>query len=299
MTDTLKGGAALQFATLNPSAWLRVAADNNVGILMTNDVPTNGTSGTGFGKAGKGCLLIDVTHGTLYQNTNTLASPTWTLIESATGSGTISNKTIDNTNTVALLDNLFTLEDHTDPTKTIQFVLSGLTTGTLRLITVPDSNMTLVGTTLTQTLTNKTLTAPILTTPDIGVATGTSLAATGLIKSSSTSAGIGYATGAGGTVTQATDKSTTVALAKMSGAITMNAANLAAGTIVSFTLTNAGIAAGDVMILNHISGGTVGSYSLNAQCAAGSATINVRNNTAGGLAEAIVIQFAVIKAVNA
>lgn len=111
--------------------------------------------------------------------------------------------------------------------------------------------------------------------------------------------GIGYATGAGGTVTQATSKSTGVTLSKASGAITMDAANLAADTTVSFVLTNTSIAATDVLILNHISGGTVGSYLLNAQCAAGSATINVRNITTGALAEAIVIKFVLIKAVNA
>ena len=110
---------------------------------------------------------------------------------------------------------------------------------------------------------------------------------------------LGYTTGAGGTVTQATSKSTGVSLSKSSGAITMNNAALAAATIVSFTLTNTLIAATDVLVLNHISGGTVGSYTLNAQCAAGSATINVRNNTAGSLGEAIIIQFALIKGVNA
>lgn len=119
------------------------------------------------------------------------------------------------------------------------------------------------------------------------------------IKSTSATGGVGYATGAGGAVTQATSKSTGVTLSKVCGAITMDAASLAAATIVSFVLTNTSIAATDVLVLNHISGGTVGSYTLNAQCAAGSATINVRNNTAGALAEAIVIQFAVIKGVNA
>ena len=110
---------------------------------------------------------------------------------------------------------------------------------------------------------------------------------------------LGYATGAGGTVAQATSKATGVTLSKASGQITMNAAALAAATIASFVLTNTSIAATDVLVLNHISGGTVGSYTLNAQCAAGSATINVRNNTAGSLSEAIVIQFALVKAVNA
>lgn len=109
------------------------------------------------------------------------------------------------------------------------------------------------------------------------------------------SLGFGPALGAGGTVAQATSKATAVTLSKPTGQITMNAAALAAGAIVSFTLTNTTIAATDVLILNHISGGTAGAYSLNAQAAAGSASINVLNNTAGSLSEAIVIQFVVIK----
>lgn len=108
---------------------------------------------------------------------------------------------------------------------------------------------------------------------------------------------LGYKAGAGGAVTQATSKSTGVTLSKATGQITMNGAALAAATIVSFTLTNTQIAAGDVLILNHVSGGTPGAYTINAQCGAGSATINVRNNTAGSLSEAIVIGFALIKAV--
>ena len=82
-------------------------------------------------------------------------------------------------------------------------------------------------------------------------------------------AGIGYKAGAGGTVTQSTSKSTGVTLNKASGQITMNAASLAAGAIVSFTLTDSSIAAGDLLILNHVSGGTPGAYDLNAQCGAG------------------------------
>lgn len=105
----------------------------------------------------------------------------------------------------------------------------------------------------------------------------------------------GYTTGEGGTVTQATSKSTAVALNTPSGAITMNGAALAAGTIVSFTLTNNTILAGDVLILNHVSGGTPGAYSINARCGAGSATIDVRNNTSGSLSEAIVIQYALVR----
>jgi hypothetical protein len=107
----------------------------------------------------------------------------------------------------------------------------------------------------------------------------------------------GYTTsGDGGTVTQATSKSTAVTLSKKCGQITMDDASLAADAIVSFTLTNTEIAAGDLLILNHVSGGTPGAYVLNARCAAGSATIDVANISAGALGEAIVVAFALVQA---
>jgi len=109
----------------------------------------------------------------------------------------------------------------------------------------------------------------------------------------------GYATGAGGTVAQATSKATGVTLNKPCGRITMNAASLAADTVVSFVLTNNFIDGDDVMILSHILVGTFGAYSLNHRCGAGVATIDVRNLTAGALAEAIVLQYALVKAVVA
>ena len=143
-----------------------------------------------------------------------------------------------------------------------------------------------------------TSTSMVLITPVIGAATGTSLSTTGNQVISSTGKH-GYATGAGGTVTQATSKATGVTLSKATGQITLNAASLASDTTVSFTLTNTVIEAGDILIMNHISAGTAGSYLLNAQSAAGTVSINVRNITGGSLSEAIVIAFAVIKAVTA
>ena len=107
--------------------------------------------------------------------------------------------------------------------------------------------------------------------------------------------GIGYTRGAGGSVTQLTSKATGVTLHKATGQITLNGAALAASTTVSFTLTNGAIEAADVLVLNHVSGGTAGAYLLNAQAAAGSASIAVRNVTLASLSEAIVIGFALIK----
>ena len=155
-----------------------------------------------------------------------------------------------------------------------------------------------LGTPTSGNLSNCTSTSMALTTPVIGAATGTSLSTTGNIVVSSTGK-LGYATGSGGTVTQATSKATGVTLSKSTGQITLAGDALAASTTVSFTLTNTVIEAGDILIMNHISGGTAGSYLLNAQSAAGSASINVRNITAGSLSEAIVIAFSVIKAVTA
>lgn len=107
--------------------------------------------------------------------------------------------------------------------------------------------------------------------------------------------GVGFTVGEGGAVTQATSKSTAVTLDKKTGAITMNNAALGAVGVVSFTLTDAFIEANDMLLMNHISGGTVGVYAFQAQCGAGSAVINVMNNSAGSLSEAVVIQFAVVK----
>jgi len=166
------------------------------------------------------------------------------------------------------------------------------------LFTSPTFVTPALGTVASGNISACTSTSMALTTPVIGAATGTSLSTTGNQVISSTGKQ-GYATGAGGTVTQATSKATGVTLSKSTGQITLNAAALASDTTISFTLTNTVIEAGDILIMNHISAGTAGSYLLNAQSAAGSASINVRNITAGSLSEAIVIAFAVIKAVTA
>jgi hypothetical protein len=106
---------------------------------------------------------------------------------------------------------------------------------------------------------------------------------------------LGYNASAQGTVTQATSKATGVTLNKSSGQITMNAASLDAGTTVLFTLTNSILTAKDVLIVNVGSGGTSGAYwPYVANVAAGTAVIGVYNNTVGALAEAIVINYAVI-----
>jgi hypothetical protein len=105
---------------------------------------------------------------------------------------------------------------------------------------------------------------------------------------------IGYGTPAQGAVTQLTSKSTGVTLNASAGQITLNAASLAATTNVTFTLTNSLLSAKDVLILN-VTNGTSASYNaFVSSMAAGSATITLRNISANPLAEAVVLNFAII-----
>jgi hypothetical protein len=118
------------------------------------------------------------------------------------------------------------------------------------------------------------------------------------ITSSSASAGVGYRSGAGSTQTQSSNKSTGVTLNNVCGQITMASSALAATTSVSFTLTNSRIAATDVVIVNIASAATTNTYQLSVDAvAAGSCRIHLRNVSTTSRSEALVLNFAVIKAV--
>ena len=107
---------------------------------------------------------------------------------------------------------------------------------------------------------------------------------------------LGYGTGSGGTVTQATSKTTAVTLNKTSGKITMNNAALAASTTVQFTVNNTTVTNNDTIIVN-LSGGTADGrqYIVWAWPDTNVFYMIVRNISAVSLSEALVINFAVIK----
>lgn len=109
---------------------------------------------------------------------------------------------------------------------------------------------------------------------------------------------IGYSALAQTAVTQLSSKSTGVTANTSAGQITMNAASLAAATNVTFTLTNSLLSGKDVIIVNVASANaTAGAYNVwVSSMLAGSATITLRNITAGPLLEAVVINFAIIHA---
>lgn len=116
------------------------------------------------------------------------------------------------------------------------------------------------------------------------------------IRSDSATAGVGYATGAGGTVTQASSRTTGVTLNKVCGAITLVSA-AGSASWQSFTVTNSAVAATDCILVNQKSGTDLNMIHVTA-VAAGSFQITFAT-TGGTTVEQPVFNFAVVKAVAA
>ena len=111
---------------------------------------------------------------------------------------------------------------------------------------------------------------------------------------------IGYNTGSGGSVTQgAGSKANPVTLMRPTGIIVTDNATLNSNTAVTFNLNNWVIEPTDIIIVSHISGGTLGSYNFAVAPASGNANITIRNITSGNLSEALTLRFIVLKSVNA
>jgi hypothetical protein len=174
--------------------------------------------------------------------------------------------------------------------------VSGLGTGVATFLATPSSaNLRTALTDETGTGSAVFATTPTLVTPVIGVATGTSLTASGVIASTGT-AGVGYATGAGGAVTQLTSRTTGVTLNKTTGSITL-VSSAGSPTLASFTVTNNTVAATDVIIINQKSGTDLYEIAITA-VAAGSFQVSFFS-LVGTTTEQPVFNFAVIKAVAA
>jgi hypothetical protein len=115
------------------------------------------------------------------------------------------------------------------------------------------------------------------------------------VRSTSATGGIGYATGAGGAVTQGTSRTTGVTLNTVAGAITLFTA-AGSATWQSFTVTNSAVAATDTIIVNQRSGTDL--YMMHVT-AVGAGSFRISFATTGGTtSEAPVFNFAVIKAVS-
>lgn len=119
--------------------------------------------------------------------------------------------------------------------------------------------------------------------------------ATGSVTSNSATAGVGYRTGAGGTVTQLNSKSDPVTLNTITGEITSDAALLSRGASVTFTLNNSAIANTDVMIINQVSATNLGDYLFFPVCNTGAANITIVNRSNKNNSDAIVMRYAIIR----
>jgi hypothetical protein len=168
------------------------------------------------------------------------------------------------------------------------------TTGAL---TVGSLSPTLAITASSLTVSGATSTGSLVVS---GVTSTAAITSSSTILANGNSSKIGYNTGAGGTITQgAGAKTNSVTLNRPTGIIVTDNAALAGDTAVTFNLSNSVIEATDIVVVSHISGGTLGSYNFAVAPAAGNANIVIRNITTGSLSEALTLRFIVIKSVNA
>ena len=266
---------AMKLGTVSASVGNIQFAGNTISTLNTNGDLVLSPNGTGSVSIAKGAI----TGGTVTGITDLAVADGGTGASDAAtartnlGLGTIATQ---NSNNVSITGGAIS-----------GVTFSGSFTG-LTLVsatTLTGGNLSLSGNTLSSTDTN----GNIILTPN----------GTGEVYSTRP---FGYGgTGTGGTVTQLTNKSTGVTLNKLCGQITMNNATLNRGTSVSFTLTNSFIDTTDVVVVNIASGATAGAYVITVEViAAGSCNISLHNNASGvDYSEAVVLNFAVIKAVNA
>lgn len=141
---------------INLGIWNGTIIAKNYGGTGADLSATGGTSRVLRQSSSGGAITVSQLASTDLTDVSSLAT--------LSGSQSLTNKTLDNTNTITLKDTLFTLQDNSDTTKQALFELSGITTGTIRTYTVPNATTTLVGIDVSQTLTNKTLTSPIIST---------------------------------------------------------------------------------------------------------------------------------------
>lgn len=171
--DTVQeeGSGLTQRTTINFIGSAVTAADDagNTRTNVTVTAPTAGftvvqcdagTSPTASGTSDTLTLTsTDITiTGTAGTDTVTFAAGS--TITKNTSSQTLQNKTIDNTNTIAVKDTLFTVQDDGDSAKLLAFQCSGITSGNTRTLTVPDFSGTIATLAGVETHSNKTLTAP-------------------------------------------------------------------------------------------------------------------------------------------
>jgi len=270
LTDTTFSGIVNGLSAA--SVGLDQVANESKATMFTNPTFT----GTTVTILTRGITGFSGTGGVLLTNTSpTISNPTFT--------GTVSGLTIS-AETVGLgnVTNESKETMFTNPTFT--GTVTGVTKGAVGLSNVENtalstwagsSNITTIG----------TLTSNVRTSGSI-LSTGT--------------AGIGYTTGAGGTVNQTTNRTTGVTINRLTGRITLFNTTSAANAYSIFIVTNSTVAATDNIIVNVVSSNVANSLYIPTvtAVAAGSFRIGVYTPTGVGT-DAPVLSFTVIKGATA
>lgn len=130
------------------------------------------TDVTSIFTVGRRVKAVGSSTGTIYGIITASAFATNTTVTVAWDSGSLSNESLTvyvgilnptNQSIPTIVDNQPVVCGSSDRTKKVRFEVDGLTTATTRVITAPDADITLVGTSTTQTLSNKTLQSPSIT----------------------------------------------------------------------------------------------------------------------------------------
>lgn len=116
------------------------------------------------------------------------------------------------------------------------------------------------------------------------------------IKSNSATAGVGYGTGAGGTVTQTISRTTGVTLNKICGSVTLFSAS--ATVAANFTVTNSTVSATDTILCSIQASGATELYQATTYAVA-NGSFKIYMASPGTATEAPTINFTVLKSVTA
>lgn len=139
-----------------------------------------------------------------------------------------------------------------------------------------------------------------LTAKGTGVVVANDLYSSKRVRSISDTAGVGYGTGAGGSVTQTANRTNPVTINKICGEIITVSATATAGAFVIFKVNNSTVAATDTVIVNLKDTILSGNYIINAtDVTNGSFYIQTYTPVAVIGSEALNINFSVIKSVAA
>jgi hypothetical protein len=270
------GGAPGELFNIPTFFTQRVALSNGACLNLFTDFQTTQTGSIcGNGAASLGSLLLKpLTDGGAFT------------LKTAGGTSLLYG---DTSAELLSLDNGMAIAGFSDNGGTLTWSIASAT-GLLKLYNAGSNTITLTGVNGTAVFNGGVQSSPIgSTSPSTGAFTtltgSTSILSTG-------AGGVGYAAGAGGTVTQATSRTTGVTLNKTAGAITLFSA-AGSATPATFTVTDSAVAATDTINLSVQSSTNVYETFVTA-VAAGSFKITVFT-TGGTSTDAPVINFAIIK----